>query len=84
LLLDKERGAANGTGEVVSAALLQPVSQAAQMVDVPTWQHLCCLHGSTTHISCLQLKTEHECEKLLEGLAKPHVIYQLHESNGLT
>ena len=80
MLLDKERGAADGTGEVVSAALLQPVTQAAQVVDVPTWQHLCCLHGNTTFISCLHLETQQECERLLEGLPKPHIIYQSHES----
>ncbi len=79
MLLDEERGAANGTGEVVSAALLQPVSQAAQVVHVPTRQHLRCLHGNTTHIICLQLETEQECEKLLKGLTRAHVIYQLHD-----
>lgn len=79
MLFDKERGAANGTGEVVSAALLQPVSQAAQVVDVPTRQHLCCLHGNTTHISYLQLETEQECEMLLEGLAQAHVVCQSDE-----
>lgn len=40
LLLDKEGGATDGAGEVVRAALLQPVPQAAQMVHVPAWQHL--------------------------------------------
>lgn len=40
LLLDKERGAADGAGEVVCAALLQPVAQAGQVVDVPARQHL--------------------------------------------
>ena len=74
MLLDKERGAADGTGEIVSATLLQPVSQAAQVVDVPTWQHLCCLHDNTTLISCPQLEREQECEKLLEGQPQAHVI----------
>ena len=42
--LDKQGGSADWTGEIVCAALLQPVTQAAQMVDVATGQHLCSLY----------------------------------------